>query len=552
MERTETSIEQYTLSTTTTGHDFSLAEKDEYGVFYSNDGIRLLSIDTKSFSCCKYKVKEGTKIICDFAFAGCSASNIIIPDSVSIIGERAFQNSNSLREVVLGNSIKTIKRFAFKSCKYLQELRLPESLEIIEEMAFSYTGIKEMILPQSIRKITGNPITYNNVKFISQSPNFIIEDENLFTQDRHVLISFQSHESSFIIPKTATAISSYAFWFCLNLQHITIPSTIKYIGKNPFAHTKTKIENLSNEFVIKNDLLLTKDEKILIGCYSNKEIINISHSVNIIKGSAFAENEVLEIILPDSVVKIEDNAFENCKHLQKIELPNSIKHLGNALFYGCSLLKDVKLPQYLNYCGDFIFSGCSSLQTMEIPSSMKSITQSMFSGCLLLENISIPSSVTRINRAAFYQCKSLREVIIPKSVQYIDRQAFRYCRNLKAVYIPNSVKRIGMYAFSDCQEITVRRRGRSTYREYDSMNLIATTHGNKENIKRMLPKYLHSIVRELTYKEFVNRNVNLYKNAQTEEVYDYGSLECVKCPRCGDWYYAEDGVCDTCGYPWNE
>ena len=183
---------------------------------------------------------------------------------------------------------------------------------------------------------------------------------------------------------------------------------------------------------------------------------------------------------------------------------------------------------------------------------MKSINKSMFSGCSSLKNILIPSSVTRIGRAAFYQCKSFKEIIIPKSVQYIDRLAFIRCRNLKAVYIPDSVKRIGMYAFSDCQEITTVRRGRSIYREYESMGLIATPPGNKEKIERMLPKYLHDIIKELTYKEFINCNMQLYENIKTEREYDYNYLDRVKCPRCGDWYYVDDGVCDTCGYPWNE
>lgn len=164
----------------------------------------------------------------------------------------------------------------------------------------------------------------------------------------------------------------------------------------------------------------------------------------------------------------------------------------------------------------------------------------------------IKESVKIICDYAFAGCSTIINVIIPDSVEVIGERAFRYCRNLKAVYIPDSVKRIGMYAFSDCQEITTVRRGRSIYREYESMGLIATPPGNKEKIERMLPKYLHDIIKELTYKEFINCNMQLYENIKTEREYDYNYLDRVKCPRCGDWYYVDDGVCDTCGYPWNE
>ena len=308
---------QHVQLTKVTDYDFVSAEKDKYGVFYSRDGLRLIDVDNKTFSCREYRIKESVKIICDYAFAGCSTIiNVIIPDSVEVIGERAFSGCCFLREVSLGHSVKIIKEFAFKDCKALRELKLPESLEEIGLMAFSYTSLKEIVLPKSLLKITGNPIVYNKVKFVNNSPNFTVENENLFTKNKRVLISFQSNVTSYIIPKSVVAISGYAFWYC--------------------------------------------------------------------------------------------------------------------------------------------------------------------------------------------------------------------------------------------QEITTVSRGRSIYRKYESMGLIATPPGNKEKIERMLPKYLHDIIKELTYKEFINCNMQLYENIKTEREYDYNYLDRVKCPRCGDWYYVDDGVCDTCGYPWNE
>lgn len=416
---------QHVQLTKVTDYDFVSAEKDKYGVFYSRDGLRLIDVDNKTFSCREYRIKESVKIICDYAFAGCSTIiNVIIPDSVEVIGERAFSGCFFLREVSLGNSVKIIKEFAFKDCKALLELKLPESLEEIGLMAFSYTSLKEIVLPKSLLKITGNPIVYNKVKFVNNSPNFTVENENLFTKNKRVLISFQSNVTSYIIPKSVVAISGYAFWYCSDLELITISPTVKWMGENPFAYTKAIIENLSENFILENNLLLTKDGSSLIGCYSNYKIINVPASVNVIKRNAFFRSEVVEVVLPDFVERIEDNAFESCITLQKINLPESIKYLGNGVFYGCSSLQNMKLPQYLIYCGSSVFSKCSSLQTIELPISMKSINKSMFSGCSSLKNILIPSSVTRIGRAAFYQCKSFKEIIIPKSVQYIDRLAF--------------------------------------------------------------------------------------------------------------------------------
>lgn len=192
------------------------------------------------------------------------------------------------------------------------------------------------------------------------------------------------------------------------------------------------------------------------------------------------------------------------------------------------------------------------MKNIDIPDCIKYIKGGMFSRCNTLENVNISNSITKISKFAFYGCFGIKEFIIPKTVEYIGKSAFQFCRNLKAVYIPDSVKYIGFKAFNDCQWITVHRTGRRTWREYDSMNLIATTPGNKDKLVKMLPKFLHSIIKEMTYKEFVNREKSLYSNVNTEEEYDFGSLERVKCPRCGNWYFEDDGVCDICGYPWNE
>lgn len=220
--------------------------------------------------------------------------------------------------------------------------------------------------------------------------------------------------------------------------------------------------------------------------------------------------------------------------------------------FSCSSIRNIVIPDSVIVIGERAFNECTSLKYVDIGKGVKIIKTFAFGSCNTLENVNISNSITKISKFAFYGCFGIKEFIIPKTVEYIGKSAFQFCRNLKAVYIPDSVKYIGFKAFNDCQWITVHRTGRRTWREYDSMNLIATTPGNKDKLVKMLPKFLHSIIKEMTYKEFVNREKSLYSNVNTEEEYDFGSLERVKCPRCGNWYFEDDGVCDICGYPWNE
>ena len=54
---------QHVQLTKVTDYDFVSAEKDKYGVFYSRDGLRLIDVDNKTFSCREYRIKESVKII---------------------------------------------------------------------------------------------------------------------------------------------------------------------------------------------------------------------------------------------------------------------------------------------------------------------------------------------------------------------------------------------------------------------------------------------------------------------------------------------------------
>jgi len=539
-------------STKVSEHDFAIAEKDIYGVFYSTDGKRLLGFERKDFYNYEYEIKEGTEVICDRAFKNSSLQKIKIPDSVIIIGVRAFEECIKLEHVNFGRGVKTIKEFAFRCCSKLESLSLPDNLETIENMAFSYTGLKELIIPLFCSKITGNPIAYNNVRIKSNSPHFIVEDDILFTSDKNEVISFQSSISTFTIPNSVNRIGSYAFWYSKNLKNIVIPTSVKDIGINPFAYCNLVINNQSKEFLLKSGLLIDIKRNAIIGCYSDNKVIYIPDGVKSIERSAFCNSKISKVKLPYSIKNIKDKAFADSS-IEEIKIPNSVKSLGNGVFYNCRSLRRVILPKYIEYYGESMFFRCVSLQKINIPDGIKCIKGHMFCYCSTLKNITIPKSVSRIYNFAFYACERINELIIPESVQYIGKSAFQFCVNLKAIYIPDTVNYIGFKAFNDCQWITVHGTGRRTWREYDSINLIATTPGNKEKLSKMFPKFLHKIIYEMTYKEFINRNKFLYSNVNTEEEKcNNASFERVKCPRCGNWYFEDDGVCEICGYPWND
>ena len=81
------------MSTEATNAELNEAITDEFGVEYSKDRRKLLKAPQKLDG--TYSIKEGVRIICNNAFSGCfSLKSLVIPDSVTSIGNEAFRGCN--------------------------------------------------------------------------------------------------------------------------------------------------------------------------------------------------------------------------------------------------------------------------------------------------------------------------------------------------------------------------------------------------------------------------------------------------------------------------
>ena len=149
LNKVEKPIEEV-LSTKATKEDLKDAIEDEYGVKYSRDGKKLLRASYYS-SLRKYVVREGTEVICDYAFWLCeSLQSITIPNSVTSIGDGAFKMCKSLQSVTIPNSVTSIGKEAFSSCDSLQSITIPNSVKSIGNRAFYLCeSLQSVTIPNS-------------------------------------------------------------------------------------------------------------------------------------------------------------------------------------------------------------------------------------------------------------------------------------------------------------------------------------------------------------------------------------------------------------------
>ena len=85
----------------------------------------------------KIVIPDGVTAIKPRAFENCSRiESIVIPDSVTSIGAGAFRNCARLAEVVIPESVKSIGHYAFLNCVSLYSIAIPASVVKIENGAF--------------------------------------------------------------------------------------------------------------------------------------------------------------------------------------------------------------------------------------------------------------------------------------------------------------------------------------------------------------------------------------------------------------------------------
>ena len=435
------------LSTEITEDELKEAFIDERGVKYSKDVRKLLKVPQELRR--GYSVKEGTRIICNNAFAGCSLSNIAIPDSVTAIGDYAFSHC-CLSNIAIPDSVTAIGNGAFSHCLLLENISIPKSVICLNGNPFSdWGGMLECL-----------------------SPTFIYEDDVLFNKDKSEIVSFRNQKiESYIIPDSVTkirdsafeycsslfnivisdsvtAIGDGAFWGCSSLSNIVIPDSVTAIGDYAFLDCSS----LSN--IVIPDSVIAIGDSAFWGCSSLSNIV-IPDSVTAIGDYAFSDCSSLpNIVIPNSVTKIGDYAFSDCSSLSILVIPNSVTSMGDYAFRGCSSLPNIVIPNSVTSIGDYAFSDCSSLPNIVISNSVTSIGDYAFGGCSSLSNIVIPDSVTDIGDYAFRGCSSLPNIVIPNSVTKIRDSAFEYCSSLSNIVIPDSVTAIGDFAFSGCRSLS--------------------------------------------------------------------------------------------------
>ena len=436
--------------------------------------------------------------------------DLVIPDSVTSIGNYAFFDCQSLTSVTIPNSVTSIGYDAFYYCQSLTSVTIPESVTSIGQRAFySCYQVECLSVPNSVTEIGSNAfynmplVVYGGTATGSPwgagrviSPS-LVDGDLIFEDEAHTILAqcLTTATGEIVIPSTVTTIRKEAFRDCTGLTAITIPSSVTTIESSAFYNCTglTAITIPSSVTTIESSafsnctgvISITIPESVTtIGTNAFSNVYNIQYSGTAtgspwgartvggyIEGYLVYDSEQKtavvrchtlatgSIVLPQSVIAIDGEAFKDCKHITSINLPESVISIGAKAFSGCEGITSITIPENVTTIGGDAFYGCKNMTSvvwnakncegyngsglwLGVPIGTIGTFGQGLNGNEYITSFTFGPEVEKIPKYICYDMPNLTEIIIPESVKTIGACAFRYCTGLTSITIPTSVTRI--------------------------------------------------------------------------------------------------------------
>ena len=424
-------------------------------------------------------------------------TEIIIPDNITEIGNYQFYGFKQISKITFNNSVKSIGEYAFAKNEEITELIIPNSVEEIGVNAFiDCNKLKNISIPfVGLRRYDENDELKENLsavfgEVISNITDLTITDSNYIPKSIGVL----SNIINLNLSKSINLIDEDAFLYCSSLKNLYYDGTINDWCNIEFVNEKANPMRNANNFYYKDN----NEYKLL----NNLELSNEINKIGNYQFYGF--NNITEAIIPNSILSIGKDAFNNCENLIKISLPfigdkrydendNDTKTIEYILGDNAKNITNLKITDS-NYIPANGLIACTKLHNLTITSSIKKIgsdalkkiylTNIYYDGTIkdwcsiefvnkfstpmlgspefyintsngydILTKLNIPNDIEKINDYQFLGFGYVNELIIPNSIKEIGVNAFLNMVRLKEVIVPNSVNLIKEGAFEACYNL---------------------------------------------------------------------------------------------------
>ena len=410
------------------------------------------------------------------AFRDCSGltGDLVIPDTVTEIGNSAFEGCHFTGELTLPDSLVTIGKYAFFQCGFTGQLILPEKLNYIGGSAFwdnHFTG--DLSIPDGVIVIEYGTFKGNYFTGTLTLPKKLKEIGS-------ESFSYCGFTGELVLPTGLTSIGRDAFKGCSNLTgRLSIPDEITSIGSGAFSNTgfdgfdttKWEIADLLHDSGVAEDKIMVGNYPYLpslppsVSYFQNGNMVYQIIGSDTVELTSYNGNSDTNIIIPDtvtdrlsgvtySVTHIGSKAFFNKAITGSLHLPNTLVSIGDNAFSKNSFTGDLTIPENVSHIGTVAFSLAGFTGDLTIEGKLTKLEGNEFSGCGFTGALSLPDTLTYIGFSSFSDCGFTGSLQLPAGLNYIGEYSFLNCNGFTGVLkLPKPVTEIGEMAFYDCDSL---------------------------------------------------------------------------------------------------
>ena len=443
---------------------------------------------------------------------GCKTT--VIPNTVTSIGENAFENCSDLRSITIPKSVTSIRDYAFRGCNNLTSVCVRRNVPVdITADVFTNRANATLYVPygslaeyqvadywKEFQEIVEMPAILSIEDFsisAGETKEMLIDLNNPDTEATLVQFDLRLPTGLSIAMENGEPIVDIAgrtTWRKHSLQANDLGGVTRFLLASNSNAVITGTSGAIFSIMLMagsnfNGGAITLEEQLIVAPDAS-ETYPDDYTYSIVAGSVPPANN---IIFADAAVKAlcvenwdtngdgelsEDEAaavtdlnkvFSQNSTIESFEELSYFKGLTSIRageFRGCSSLTSITIPENvatMSNLGGSPFEGCSVLERIRVESNntifdsrnncnaiIKTATNVLIAGC---KNTIIPNNVTAIGRNAFKGCSGLTTIIIPESVTTINYAAFEGCTDLESVIIPEGVTSIGNDAFYGCSSL---------------------------------------------------------------------------------------------------